>query len=402
MKTKQRTARRRSSLEPRPYGRSGEYGKKTKKKTRGSSSWKSSETRSQGRRSEGRPENDGHPRRRRAAPDNGPRGSTKRSFKRGASAAGDRSSKSNARSTVRPNDKPINPKDVPIRAKSGKGAWKESAYRSTVATTVPVITTAAPTGPEAFGAKAGAVPGVGEPKERLQKVLAHCGIASRRKAELLILEGAVTVNGRIVTELGTKVDAKHDKIKVNGKLIYTEVEPIYLAFYKPKGVISALSDPEGRQHLGSFLYDIRERVLPIGRMDYNSEGLLLMTNDGALSEKIFKARGLPRVYMVKIKGHPTERDLEFLKRGIFTAQGVVRVAAMEVEQALRNKSWLKLEVTEGAQLDLREVLNHRGLLVDRIVRTAIGGISIKDLQPGQYRFLKRQDFERLINSPTTT
>lgn len=284
----------------------------------------------------------------------------------------------------------------PIKAKTRGGAWKDSAYRSTVVPTAtdPVITTAKPTAPEAFGAK---LPGTGEAKERVQKVLARCGIASRRKAELLILQGAVTVNGRVITELGTKVDAKNDKIKVNGKLLYTEVEPIYMALYKPKGVISALSDPEGRKHLGQFIRSVRERVIPIGRMDYNSEGLILLTNDGVLAEKITKARGLSRLYMVKIKGHPTERDLDFLKRGIFTADGVVRIGAMGVEQALRSKSWLRLEVTQGAHLDLRELLNHRGLLVDRIVRTAIGHISIKGIEQGEFRFFKRQDFERLVN-----
>jgi 23S rRNA pseudouridine2605 synthase len=232
-------------------------------------------------------------------------------------------------------------------------------------------------------------------EERLQKVLARCGIASRRQAEVLILEGAVTVNGRLVTELGTKVNQHKDKIKVNGKMLFTEIEPVYLALYKPRGYISSLADPEGRPHLGTLLAGIKERVVPIGRMDFNSEGLILLTNDGELHEKIFKARNVPRVYMLKIKGHPTQEDLEFLKNGIFTAQGVVRFAAYNLEQALRNKSWLKLEVIEGANLDIRELLNMRGIMVDRIVRTAIGNISSKGLEPGQYRVLKRRDFEAL-------
>lgn len=309
------------------------------------------------------------------------------------------------RTGSRPSKKKSGPQ--PIKAKSRGKSWRDSAYKSSIVATAtaPVITTAKPTAPEAFAPKTAGtekLPGTGEAKERLQKVLARCGIASRRKAELLILQGAVTVNGRVITELGTKVDAKNDKIKVEGKLLYTEIEPIYMAFYKPKGVISALSDPEGRKHLGQFLRSVRERVIPIGRMDYNSEGLMLLTNDGAMGEKIMKARGLPRLYMVKIKGHPTERDLDFLKRGIFTAEGVVRVGAMGVEQALKNKSWLRLEVTQGANLDLRELLNHRGLLVDRIVRTAIGHISIKGIEPGEFRFFKRQDFERLVSTDSAS
>lgn len=285
--------------------------------------------------------------------------------------------------------------DRPVKARTKRGPWSDEAYKTTV--TAAPLTVAEPTGPEAFGGGAeSALPGTGAQKERLQKVLARSGVASRRKAELLILEGAVTVNGRTVTELGTKVDPVSDKIKVNGQMIMTEVEPIYMALYKPKAVISALSDPEGRQHLGDLLRGVRERVVPIGRMDYNSEGLLLLTNDGKLAEKVSKARGIPRIYMIKIKGHPTEKDLDFLKRGIFTAEGVVRVASMGVEQALKNKSWLKLEVTEGASLDLRELLNHRGLLVDRIVRTAIGNVTVQGLEPGEFKFMKRQDFEKLI------
>lgn len=236
--------------------------------------------------------------------------------------------------------------------------------------------------------------------ERLQKVIARAGVASRRKAEELILEGAVTVNGRPVLELGTKVDASKDKIKVNGKLIHSETEPLFLALYKPKGVISSLSDPEGRPHIGQLLHTLHERVIPIGRLDFNSEGLILLTNDGDLAEKVQKSRHIPKVYMVKIKGHPTERDLEFLKRGIFTAEGVVRFASFDVEQALRHKSWLKLEISEGAQLDLRELLNHRGLMVDKIVRSAIGHISIKGIEPGTFKFLKRDDFEQLVRPPT--
>lgn len=234
-------------------------------------------------------------------------------------------------------------------------------------------------------------------QERLQKVLAHVGIASRRKAEILILEGAVTVNGKLVTELGTKVDPQKDKIKVNGKLILTEVEPIYLALYKPKGVISAFSDPQDRPHLGTLLRGIREKVNPIGRMDFNSEGLILLTNDGDLANQIAKSKDLSKTYLVKVKGHPGPEELKFLKQGIFTAQGVVRFDSYELDQKLKSKSWIKLNVLEGAHLDLRELLNRRGLLVDKIVRTAIGKISTKDMKPGDFRFLRKRDFESLVS-----
>lgn len=252
--------------------------------------------------------------------------------------------------------------------------------------------------PDAPGAQS---EGAGAPLERLQKVLARAGIASRRKAEQLILEGAVSVNGHVVTMLGTKVDASRDRIKVNGKQILAETDPLYLALYKPRGIISSLYDPEGRKTLKDLLRGVRERVVPIGRLDYNSEGLILLTNDGALAERILKARDLAKTYLVKVKGHPKPEQLEFVRRGIFTSQGVVRFASYGVEQRLRAKSWLRLEVVEGARLDLRELLNHRGLLVDRIVRSAIGSISLlgslRGLKPGEHRRLKRSDLEKLIS-----
>ena len=236
----------------------------------------------------------------------------------------------------------------------------------------------------------------GEKLERLQKVLARAGIASRRAAELLILEGAVTVNGRLITELGSKVDVKKDKIKVQGKLIYTEVEFVYLAFYKPRGMISALSDPEKRPCIGDLVKKIGTRVVPIGRLNFNSEGLLLLTNDGDLANSIFKKRDLPKTYLVKIKGHPTAKELEFLKKGIFTSEGVLRFSSFDFQEKLRAKSWLKLNVIEGSKLDIKEILNRKGLMVDKIIRSEIGTIDITGLEPGDYKFLTKKDFEKLL------
>jgi 23S rRNA pseudouridine2605 synthase len=237
------------------------------------------------------------------------------------------------------------------------------------------------------------------PKERLQKVLAHAGIASRRNAEMLILEGAVTVNGKVVTELGTRVNPINDKIKVNGKLIQTDVKNIYIVFYKPKGMISALSDPEGRPSLAEVTDAFPARVTPIGRMDFNSEGMLLLTNDGTMGERILKTRDLVKTYLVKVKGHPTDQDLEFLKKGFFTEEGTVRFSNYKLDQRLKNKSWLKLEVSEGSQLDLRDLFNKKGLLVDRIVRTGIGQLSIGDMEPGDFRLVTPADFERSLVAP---
>ncbi len=281
-----------------------------------------------------------------------------------------------------------------LKKKSFKGPWKKTAYSVSTPKTpynpdqpAPVVNSALDPATIAAHAASG---------ERLQKIIANAGICSRREAERLILEGAVTVNGRTVTELGTKANPDKDKIKVNGSLILTDVERLYLVFYKPKAVIAALKDPEGRPCIADYLRTVRERVLPVGQMDFNSEGLMLLTNDGDMLNNIVKARGLPKLYMVKVKGHPDEKTLSSLKDGIYSAEGVVRFADLQIEQALRNKSWLKLEVTEGARLDLRELLNRRGLLVDRIMRTAIGHLSIQGLEPGQLKFVKKADFAGLL------
>lgn len=179
-------------------------------------------------------------------------------------------------------------------------------------------------------------------------------------------------------------------------MLYTEIEPLYIALYKPAGVISALSDPEGRPHLGELLRRLPTRVTPIGRMDFNSEGLILLTNDGKLGEAVFKTRELPKTYLVKVKGHPEPKEIEFFKKGIFTQDGVVRFSSCRIAEKLRNKTWLELRVIEGAKLNLRELLNHRGLMVDRIIRTAIGKITTSGMEPGEFKLLKRQDFESLL------
>jgi 23S rRNA pseudouridine2605 synthase len=232
-------------------------------------------------------------------------------------------------------------------------------------------------------------------QERLHKIIANAGITSRRKAEQMILEGAVTVNGQLITELGAKADPKTDHIKVNGKLIMTDVEKVYVVLNKPKGVVSSLEDPEGRLTLSHLLRGVAERVVPVGRLDYSSEGMLLLTNDGDLVNKLFRAKTLPKTYNIKAKGHFAASDMDGLKEGIFTQEGVLRFNTITLDSKLDNKTWISLEVTEGASLDIREILNHRGILVDRIVRTAIGSLKMGDMEPGEFRFATAADFQKL-------
>src|SRR5712691_12821420 len=155
------------------------------------------------------------------------------------------------------------------------------------------------------------------PAERLQKIIAAAGIASRRNAEKLITSGAVSVNGQIVTELGTKADIERDHIRVNGKLLHGAERHIYLLMNKPKGYVTTLRDPEGRPTIMDLVRGIRARVYPVGRLDYASEGLLLLTNDGDLAHRLMKAAShVTKTYVVKVSGKPAEEKLARLRAGL--------------------------------------------------------------------------------------
>src|SRR3954464_13996991 len=159
------------------------------------------------------------------------------------------------------------------------------------------------------------------PSERLQKIIAAAGIASRRAAEKLITGGAVSVNGQIVTELGSKADLERDHIRVNGKLLHGPERHIYLLMNKPKGYVTTVHDPEGRPTVMDLLRGIRTRVYPVGRLDYASEGLLLLTNDGELAQGLMKASShVPKTYVVKVAGTPDESGLEKLRRGLVISE----------------------------------------------------------------------------------
>ena len=177
--------------------------------------------------------------------------------------------------------------------------------------------------------------------ERLQKILAQAGIASRRKAEELILEGLVTVNGKIA-QIGDKAEWGKDAIKVKGKLLLKPETLTYIVMNKPKGVISTLSDPEGRPTLTTFLKNVKIRVFPIGRLDFNTEGLVLLTNDGAFAEKVQKQKDLVRVYLVKVKGHPNADMISRLHKGARLGDEhhskVYHLDRVKVVQELENKT----------------------------------------------------------------
>jgi 23S rRNA pseudouridine2605 synthase len=237
------------------------------------------------------------------------------------------------------------------------------------------------------------------PSERLQKIIAAAGIASRRKAEELIASGHVKVNGTVITELGTKADPATDHIRVNGKLLHGPERHIYLALNKPKGYVTTVSDPEHRPTVMQLIHGVKNRVYPIGRLDYASEGLLLLTNDGALANKLMKASsGVPKTYVVKVSGTPNPEALEKLRHGvsISTDDGRrVRTAPAEI-RAVKEASnpWYELTLIEGRNREIRRMFEKVGHHVEKIKRVRYGPLTL-DVPPGEFRELTPQEVDRL-------
>jgi 23S rRNA pseudouridine2605 synthase len=241
------------------------------------------------------------------------------------------------------------------------------------------------------------------PVERLQKIIAAAGVASRRKAEELIKTGRVAVNGQTVTELGTKADAERDHIRVNGKLLHGPERHVYLLLNKPKGYVTTVSDPEGRPTVMNLLSGVKGRVYPIGRLDYASEGLLLLTNDGALAEKLMKAAShVPKTYLVKTSGKPEESDLAKLRSGVSIPAGDgkrrVRTAPAKI-QLIKDAAnpWYELTIIEGRNRQIRRMFEQVGHHVEKIKRVRYGSLEL-DVPPGHYRQLKPPEIAKLLAS----
>src|SRR3984885_6817671 len=191
------------------------------------------------------------------------------------------------------------------------------------------------------------------PEERLQKILAHAGITSRRKAEELIVAGRVSVNGATVTELGSKADLEHDHVKVDGKLLHKPKRFPYIALNKPKGVVTTVSDPEGRETVMHMLRGVKERVFPVGRLDYHSEGLLLLTNDGEFAHRITApASHVVKTYVVKVTGPLTEDQERAFREGV-SLHGR-RTAPCELKRLKPGANpWYEVKIAEGRQNQIR-------------------------------------------------
>ncbi|MBA3913162.1 MAG: rRNA pseudouridine synthase [Acidobacteriales bacterium] len=235
--------------------------------------------------------------------------------------------------------------------------------------------------------------------DRLQKIISAAGIASRRKAEQMILAGQVSVNGQIVSELGSKADPENDHIKVNGKLLRISDRHVYVVLNKPKGYVTTVDDPEGRPTVMDLLRGLHERVYPVGRLDYASEGLLLLTNDGELTNLLMKAAShVPKTYLVKVAGTPSPDELNRLRAGVTipTDRGRrVRTAPAKIVPVREvDNPWYEVTLIEGRNRQIRRMFEEVGHFVEKIKRVRYGTLEL-DVHPGKYRKLKPEEIARL-------
>jgi 23S rRNA pseudouridine2605 synthase len=240
--------------------------------------------------------------------------------------------------------------------------------------------------------------------ERLQKVLARHGVASRRAAERMIEEGRVTVNGKVITRLGSKVDPALDAIKVDGRrLAPAPVVPTYLMLNKPKGYVTTLSDPDGRRTVADLITRVRNRVFPVGRLDFNSEGLLLLTDDGDLAQALMHPRkGVEKTYMVKVRGRPEAATLRRLALGVRVDERKAVPSKVRIVRPEPN-SWLEVSVVEGRKHLVRRMLEAVGHPVSKLRRIRYGGLRLGSLPLGEMRPLTSAEVEhlrRVVGSPT--
>jgi 23S rRNA pseudouridine2605 synthase len=235
-------------------------------------------------------------------------------------------------------------------------------------------------------------------KERIQKIIAGAGISSRRAAEKMIVDGRISVNNAIVRQLGAKADIEEDEIRVDGKLILPETSKVYLMLNKPKGYMTTLHDPQGRPVVKDLLTGVSERVFPVGRLDYDSEGLLLMTNDGDFSLRIQHPRfRIPKTYRVKIEGNLASSAIKALSEGIKLNDGKFKPDSFHIDKKNPKSCWLTMTIAEGRNREIRRGFESLGHSVARIIRTTISDVGLGDLKEGTYRHLTRKEIQNLLS-----
>lgn len=236
-------------------------------------------------------------------------------------------------------------------------------------------------------------------KERLQKVLSHAGVCSRRKAEELITKGQVRVNGRVVRELGSEADTMRDTIEVMGEVIRRE-RPKYFLFYKPDRVITSLSDPEGRRTVADYFRNVRERVFPVGRLDYHSEGAILMTNDGELDNLLTHPRyQVNKVYEVTVRGRFSPKAAEKMAKGVKIDTGMTAPCEIEILEYNKEKNKTKVRMTlhEGKNREIRKMMEVFHHMVFELVRVQYAFLTLNGLKRGEYRKLTREEVKKLYD-----
>lgn len=233
---------------------------------------------------------------------------------------------------------------------------------------------------------------------RLNKIIADAGVASRRAADQLILEGRVSVDGKVISELGNKFDPEISEIKVDGESLINNKSKTYLAFNKPSGVISTMSDPEGRRNLGDFFKDRKDRLYHVGRLDKDSEGLILLTNDGELAHRAtHPSYGLEKKYLVEIEGEFNKHLSDQLLQGVRLEDGLARaVKVVHTRAVSRNHHWVEITIHEGRYHIIRRLIESLGLKVLRLIRVEFGPISLGEMKPGRHRVLNSQEITNLF------
>ena len=233
-------------------------------------------------------------------------------------------------------------------------------------------------------------------EERIQKIISAAGVTSRRAAEELIREGRVRVNGMVVTELGSKADASKDHIKVDGKLINPKQPLTYIMLNKPAGFVTTMSDPEGRPTVQDLLKGVKVRVYPVGRLDYNTEGLLLLTNDGDFAHLVTHPKHeFPKTYLAKVKGVLEEGMIYKLEQGMFLADGKTAPAKVKKVRKEEANSWVEITIHEGRKRQVRRMFDHVGRSVIKLKRTKTGNLPLGDLPEGAYRHLTLDEVKAL-------
>lgn len=231
--------------------------------------------------------------------------------------------------------------------------------------------------------------------ERLQKFMAACGVASRRKCEELIVDGRVTVNGQVIQELGYQIDPINDKVKVNGKTIATE-DKVYILLNKPIGYVTTASDPQNRKIVLDLLKGVTHRVYPVGRLDIDTSGLLLLTNDGELAHKMTHPKfELDKVYVAQVKGIPSKQALQKLQEGIMLEDGMTAPAQVKLMQMEDEVATIEIIIHEGRNRQVRRMFETIGHPVKKLHRKRVGFLTLKNLKSGTFRHLEPNEIMQL-------